>query len=79
MWRRRRQRSPAPGDRGLPNIHSKRKPSFAPGLLHAAGVTPRRRAYHNAWQPGVIDWDRMLLLLERFPLPRPRIVRRYAA
>jgi hypothetical protein len=26
---------------------------FRAGLLHAAGVTPRRRAYHNAWQPGV--------------------------
>ena len=28
---------------------------------------------------GYVDWDHMLGLLERFPLPRPRIVhRRYA-
>ena len=28
---------------------------------------------------GYVDWDRMLGLLERFPLPRPRIVHRYVS
>jgi group II intron reverse transcriptase/maturase len=27
---------------------------------------------------GYVDWNKMLVLLERFPLPRPRIVHRYA-
>ena len=28
---------------------------------------------------GYVDWDRMAALLERFPLPQPRVVHRYAA
>ena len=28
-------------------------------------------------QTGHVTWDRMHLLLERFPLPKPRIVHRY--
>lgn len=41
-----------------------------------------RHAWHK-WlcrrsNTGYIDWDRMLALLERFPLPKPRIVHRYA-
>jgi group II intron reverse transcriptase/maturase len=45
------------------------------------------RETRRAWQKwlsrrsntGYVDWNRMLALLERFPLPRPRIVHRYAA
>ena len=42
-----------------------------------------RRAWHK-WlcrrsRAGYVDWDRMLWLIERFPLPRPRIAHRYAA
>jgi hypothetical protein len=41
-----------------------------------------RRAWHK-WlcrrsNAGHVTWERMLALLERFPLPRPRIVRSYA-
>jgi RNA-directed DNA polymerase len=41
-----------------------------------------RRIWHK-WlsrrsRTGYVDWNRMLVLLERFPLPRPRIMRRYA-
>jgi group II intron reverse transcriptase/maturase len=44
------------------------------------------REVRRAWQKwlsrrsnaGYVDWDRMLALLERFPLPRPRIAHRYA-
>lgn len=40
-----------------------------------------RHAWHK-WlsrrsSTGYVDWDRMLVLLERFPLPRPRILHRY--
>jgi group II intron reverse transcriptase/maturase len=40
-----------------------------------------RRAWHK-WlcrrsSTGYVDWDRMLALLERFPLPKPRIAHQY--
>jgi hypothetical protein len=50
------------------------------------GIDRFYRETRRAWQKwlcrrsnaGHVTWERMLALLERFPLPRPRIVRSYA-
>lgn len=49
------------------------------------GLSRFYREVRRVWQKwlsrrsnaGYVEWDRMLALLERFPLPRPRIARTY--
>ena len=38
---------------------------------------PWRKWLSRRSNTGYVDWPHLLMLLERFPLPPPRIVRRY--